>query len=132
MTRLVDRAQQLLPPDERVLGAATGQTGVYPLLWWLPYGEFLTMFNGRRVVAVTQNSIVVMQAGRLRFSWSKPRRVLYSLPNTTPVTVPPKRWARVTLGPEKIWMHKSAYGVLLQVLAPFQRAGQTDPQVAAL
>lgn len=111
---MVDRTQKLIP-GERVLAAATGQTGVYPLLWWMPYGEFLTMFNKRRVVAVTDRSITVLAAGR--WATTHPRRVLYAVPRTSQIGPFAKRWAHLQIGEERIWISRRAYRVLEAALA---------------
>lgn len=126
----VERTQRLLP-NERVLAVAEGQTGVYPLLWWLPYGEYLTMFNGRRAVAVTDRSITVLQAGRMRWNHRRPSRVLYSLPRTTPLGPATKRWTRFQLGSERIWMSRRAYSVLEQVQAAVPAPPPPPPVTAA-
>ena len=111
---MLESAQRLVP-DQKVLAVATGQTGVYPMLWWLPYGEFLTMFNGRRLVAVTDSAIVVMEAGR--WSTRRAKRVLLSVPRVPVLTPSQKRWARVELGTERIWMHRRMRRFLEHALA---------------
>lgn len=111
---LIDRTQKLVP-GETVIAAGTGQTGVYPLLWWMPYGEFVTMFNKRRVVAVTDRSIAVLAAGR--WATTRPKKLLYSIPRSTSVGPFAKRWAHVQIGEERIWISRKAYRVLEAALA---------------
>lgn len=117
---MLDHVQRMLP-DEKVAAVAQGQTGVYPLLWWLPYGEFLTMFNSRRLVAVTDRTITVFKAGRWRTR--HPQRVLYSVPRGTEVGPFRKRWAHLTIGPEQIWVARRAYRFLERALATPAAAG---------
>lgn len=115
MSSLLERTQALIP-DEKVQAVGTGQTGVYPLLWWLPYGEFLTMFNARRVVAVTDQSITVLKAGRARWNHQRPTRVLYAVPRTTPLGPFEKRWAKVQIGDEQVWLNRKVYQFLQRAL----------------
>ena len=128
---LLQRTQELIP-GEKVQAAGTGQTGVYPLLWWLPYGEFLTMFNARRVVAVTDQSITVLRAGRMRWNHNKPNAVLFSVPRSTPFGPFNKRWEKVRLGDEQIWMNRKIYQFLERTLAATQAASATETTPAAL
>lgn len=113
---MVDSVQRMLP-GERVQAVSTAQTGIYPLLWWLPYGEFLTMFNGRRLVAVTDRSVVVMRAGRILGSTKRPQAVLYAVPRDTAVGPFRKRWAHVSIGSERLWIHRRGYRFLEKALA---------------
>jgi hypothetical protein len=121
---LLQRTQELIP-NETVQAAGTGQTGVYPLLWWLPYGEFLTMFNARRVVAVTDRSITVLKAGRMRWNHQRPSAVLFSVPRSTGIGPSTKRWAKVPLGTEQIWMHRKVYQLLERTLAATEATAAT-------
>lgn len=122
---LIDRSQKLIP-NEKVEAAGSGQTGVYPLLWWLPYGEFLTMFNGGRVIAITDQSITVLKSGRLRWTRNRPSAVLYSVPRTTQFGPFHKRWERVDLGSERIWLHRKVYQLLERYLGRSAESAATE------
>ncbi|MHB8718618.1 MAG: hypothetical protein ACYDAC_06970 [Candidatus Dormibacteria bacterium] len=126
---MVDAVQRMLP-GERVQAVCTAQTGVYPLLWWLPYGEFLTMLNGRRLVAVTDRSIVVMRAGRFLGSTRRPQAVLCAVPRTTPVGPFRKRWAHVDIGSERLWIHQRGYRFLEKALGTPSAATAPPPPAA--
>lgn len=118
MAGLLENAQSMLP-GERVRYAFTGQTGLHPRWRFLSF--WLIVANKPRVVAVTDDAVVVMRAGQWRWARQRPREVLYRLARQT-VIGPLSRggWSKVRLGHEAIWVSRLAYGVIEKANAELQ------------
>ena len=107
MTSMVEKVQPFLEPGEQVRSVMTGQTGLNPLFRFVT--SWLAVANKPRIVAITDQRIVVFRAGQLRFSRTKPKALLYSLNRSTHLEHGSGPWSKVSIGDEKIWMPRPSY-----------------------
>jgi hypothetical protein len=70
------------------------------------------LFNRRGILAFTDSRIAVFSSGWLALRRSKPKKLLYSLPRTTPLPHGRGKWSKVTVGDERIWFARSVYRYL--------------------
>jgi hypothetical protein len=102
MSKFLERTQQMLP-DEPVRYAFTGQTGLRPTWAWV--ADWLIVLNRPRIVAVTDDAVVVMKAGQLRWQRKTPKAILQRLPRATRLGPVGRRgYTRITLADERIWV----------------------------
>jgi|SRR5579884_3928642 len=113
--KLLERTREKLP-GERVQAVVTGQTGIRPT--WRFLDEWLVVLNRPRIIAVTDNAIVVFKAGQFRWGRTHPKQELYRVPRSTKLGPFKHGWTKVDLGQERIWVHRRAYPLL-------ERADQT-------
>ncbi|HTF11644.1 MAG TPA: hypothetical protein VK659_26055 [Asanoa sp.] len=98
--KLIQRTQPLLP-NEQIQQIFPAQSGVSPWLGGLA-GLLGQVAVKRRIVAVTDQSIVVLTAN---FNGTSPKEVLRRLPRQTTIGPAKGVWARVNVGDEKTWSH---------------------------
>jgi hypothetical protein len=113
--KLLDETRRKLPGQE-VRYVFTGQWGIPPVWRWWTLGllDPLLVFVMRpRIVAVTSDSIIVMSTGILYWNQKTPRDVLVTVPRAT-VLGPPRhrRWTRIEVGREKVWVARAVYPLL--------------------
>ncbi len=82
----------------------------------------LQSWVSRRIIAVTNREVMVIEAGK--FAATSPKRVMARLPRQT--TIGPVRgvWAKVRLGDEVMWVHRRFHG---DVAAADARATGSSP-----
>ena len=124
--KLAERAMPFLEPGEAPRHVFFGDSGVHPglslLLLFLalvaaPRGSWygvivpgllfpvLVYLSKPRVVAVTDRAIVLLQSSRLNVR--RPKAVLARLPRDTALGALSGFWAKVQLGPERMWVHRA-------------------------
>lgn len=105
-------AAQFLNPGETIQEVLAAQTGS-PLVRGIGsafglLGVLITMaFNEFRIVAVTDQRIVVLDAGR--WSMKKARGVLDVLPRATRLGPATGVWQSIQLPSGKVWVHRRFY-----------------------
>jgi hypothetical protein len=98
-----DSAAQYLPPGEpvqAVIGAQTASQWLVPLTGFI----FFFLINRYRIIAVTSQRIVVLDAGRA--SMKKARGVLTELPRSTRLGPGSGVWHVIPVGQEKLRVHR--------------------------
>ena len=107
--KLRNRAQGYLQPGEQIQEVFLAQAGPNPNLGFIT--SYVVFFNRYKVVAVTNQAVLVLSAGL--FSPAKPKAVEARIPRTT-VLGPPEGavWSRVNLPDAKgktSWVHRRFY-----------------------
>ena len=110
MSGLLERAKQFTGPDEPVRYAITGQTGLKPTWRWLSF--WLIVANKPRIIVVTSSRILVLKAGQLRTSRTKPKAVLFEVPRATYLGPLHGGWSKIQLGREAIWVAHNTYQII--------------------
>jgi hypothetical protein len=98
-----DSAAQYLPPGEpvqAVIGAQTASQWLVPLTGVI----FFFTINRYRIIAVTPQRIVVLDAGRM--SMKKARGVVTELPRSTRLGPGSGVWHVIPAGQEKLRVHR--------------------------
>ena len=126
MSGLLQRAQQFTAADEPVRYAITGQTGTKPTWRYLSF--WLIVANKARIIVITPNRIMVLKAGQLRSSRTKPKSFLFELPRATYLGPHHGSWSKLQLGNEGIWVARNSYQILEKANA---EAGLTGPAPTA-
>ena len=108
--KLHERVQPYLQPGDQVEEVFLAQGGVSP---WLNNGLFgaigallLVPFTTRRVVVVTDQAIVVVEASKVTGTTLTKRGVIARLPRQTVIGPARGVWAKFRLGDEKLYAHK--------------------------
>jgi hypothetical protein len=102
--KLAKRVQPLLNEGEKVEQVFVTQTGASPWLMGFAGGLLIMLIVKRRIVAVTDQRIVVLEAGR--FSGTAPKKVLGELPRQTQLGPVNKLWSKIELNGEKNWVNR--------------------------
>ena len=125
--QLRKHVEPLLQPGESVEQVFIAQGGMTPWVANLPlFGALgalvLQSWVSRRIIAVTNREVMVIEAGK--FAATSPKRVMARLPRQT--TIGPVRgvWAKVRLGDEVMWVHRRFHG---DVAAADARATGSSP-----
>lgn len=124
--KLRERAQPLLEPDEQIEEVFLAQTGPTP---WLGLLTTLIWFAvKRRIVVVTDRSIVVMSAGW--WTGTNPKGVLARLARGTRLGPLSGLWGKTTLGAETVHVHKRFHGDVARADANAAGAPLPPPAVS--
>jgi hypothetical protein len=101
-----ESAAQYLPPGEPIQAVIGAQTAS-PLLAGLTGVFVFLSLNRYRILAVTPNRIVVLDAGKT--SMKKARGVVMELPRSTRLGPPSGVWHQIPAGREKLRVHRRFY-----------------------
>jgi hypothetical protein len=108
--KLHERVQPYLRPGEQVEEVFPAQGGISPWLTLTPLGAlgavFLLPFITRRIVVVTTQAIVVLEASKVTFTAPKGVGVIARLPRQTVIGPARSLWAKCRLGDEKLYVHR--------------------------
>ncbi len=103
---LVRRSAPFLPADSEIRQVFICQSAPNFLYFVVTYLTGLTMFvNKYRCVAVTQDSIYVLDSGKLS-GGASPRRLAGTMPRQTRLGPVSGRWGQVGILGERHWVHK--------------------------
>ncbi len=99
--KLVERVQPMLEPGEQIQQVFMARGGPNPM--WGLLTAWVAFAAKYRIVAVTDRGVVVFKAGS--FVPTKPSVLLGRSPRHVfgPVS---GVWAKCTVGPEQLWVHK--------------------------
>jgi hypothetical protein len=122
IAQVMERCQALAPEGQTVRLAFAVKKGIgsNPLVVLFWFTQLLLVFQQFRVVAVTDDAILVFKS-----TWFKretPKRLLQTLPRDTPLT--PARRSMLQLGTEKV----TVYGLYRPALDAFT-AAEAQPAV---
>lgn len=101
--KLAARVTPMLEPGEQLQQVFLAQGGVSP---WIgnSFGLIgLAAMVKRRIVAVTDRGIVVLEAN---FNGTSPTKILARVPRGSRIGEVKGIWAKVALGDEKLYVHK--------------------------
>jgi hypothetical protein len=101
--KLATRVTPMLEPGEELQQVFLAQGGVSP---WIgnSFGLIgLAMLVKRRIIAVTDRAIVVLEAN---FNGTSPTKVLARVPRGTRIGDVKGVWAKVALADQKLYVHK--------------------------
>lgn len=118
-SRMLAACQAMAPAGVTIRYAWTAQKGMNPnwrfLSWWL------LLANKGRIVAVTSDRrIALYDAGRFKFNFRKPPKVLFVVtPDQVDFGTLRGAWSKITVGPEQMWAPRKAYQII-------QRAAQEN------
>ncbi|HEV8566374.1 MAG TPA: hypothetical protein VGQ92_04645 [Actinoplanes sp.] len=99
--KLIERVQPMLP-GEQIQQVFLAQAGVSP---WIgnSFGLLGQSMVKRRIIAVTDQGVVVLAAG---FNGTNPKEILRRLPRSTRLGPTKGIWSRIDVGgDEKAWVH---------------------------
>jgi hypothetical protein len=98
-----DSATPYLRPDETLHAVMGGQTASQ---WLVPLTGFVffPLINSYRIIAVTSQRILVLDAGKS--SMKKARGVVTELPRSTRLGPASGTWHVIVAGPEKVRVHR--------------------------
>jgi hypothetical protein len=102
--KLASRTQPFLEPGEQVMQIFSAQTGPNP--WLIPaIGPIIVLFFSKmRVIAVTDRAVLLLNSSKLS---AKPTALVQRLPRQTRLgPIEGKIWGKITVGGERIWVHK--------------------------
>ncbi|MFE0516150.1 hypothetical protein [Streptomyces sp. NPDC058964] len=89
-------------------GAVIWQEALWSALGAMVAAVIATCLITRRVLLVTDRSVVLLEYGR--FGGVRPARVIARLPQGTRIGPLSGTWARIELAGERLWVHKRWHG----------------------
>jgi hypothetical protein len=104
--KLRERVQPYLQPGEQVEQVFLAQGGITPWLASGALGLVGAMAASRRVIVVTNQAILVVDASKLTGTTPTRRGVIARLPRQAVIGPPRGVWAKVRIGDEKLYVHK--------------------------
>ena len=102
--KLRERVDPFLRPGEQVEQAFLAQAGLSP--WMNMLGAlWVLLFAKPRIVAVTNQRIIVLRAGK--WLGTKPKDIVAELPRQTPMgPLRGRLWGKTHIAGEEVWIHK--------------------------
>jgi hypothetical protein len=112
--KLRKRARPYLQPGEQVEQVFLAQGRITPWLANGPLGLLGSLVATRRIIVVTNQTILVVEASKLTGTTSTKRGVIARLPRQTLIGPPKGMWAKVRIGDEKLYVHKRFHADIRQ------------------
>lgn len=111
-SKMLADCQAMAPPGVTIQYAWTAQNGLNPNWRFLSF--WLLVANKGRIVAVTgDRRIALYDAGRFKFNFRKPTKVLLVVtPDQVHFGALRGSWSRITVGPEQMWAPRKAYQIM--------------------
>ena len=106
--KLRGRVEQHVEPGEAIEQVLLAQGGIPPSLSVFG-GRLGTLLVHRRIVAVTDRAVLVLEAD---WNGTKPKRVLARLPRETRSGPVNGAWAKTTLGGERLYVNRKFHGAV--------------------
>jgi hypothetical protein len=104
--KLRERVQPYLQPGEQVEQVFLAQGGMTPWLANGAFGLLGAMTATRRIVVVTSQAILVVEASKLTGTTPTKRGVIARLPRQTVIGPPRGLWAKVRIADDNLYVHK--------------------------
>ena len=126
--KLRERVQAYLQPGEQVEQVFLAQGGITPWLASGALGLVGAMAASRRIIVVTNQAILVVEASRLTGTTPTKRGVIARLPRQTAIGPPKGVWAKVRIGDSNLYVHKRFHRDITQANERVGTAfGEGDP-----
>ena len=100
--KMAENAQGLLDPGEQIQAVIGAQT--FSQYWSLLSYWVVIFKNSYRMVVITDRRIAVFETGK--WSMTKPKQLLRSLPRDTPIPQPSGMWWKTDAFGERLYIHK--------------------------
>jgi hypothetical protein len=113
--RLLQRATPLLQPNEQVQQIFPADAGGHPMLARMFGLLGWVLFAKPRVIAVTDQSVIVFKAN---LNGTQPKEILARLPRGSVQGQPSGLWAKVQIGDERMHVHKKFHKEVEAATAP--------------